>query len=183
MIVKKFLNFINKIQEIDGHKVVFSTSDNGVIWHEFSNLSPDEGFYFMMLNNQIISKTENPSLICPLENSSIFSMNKDSFDIGNYVYYDSINNVLINIEPPPTSLHVKYNGSKWEIVATLEEQIKYYENKVIEKTKELESLRLAGFEGTLKFFNLEIEIVELRKKYLDANHELALQIDNKLRGA
>lgn len=59
----------------------------------------------------------------------------------------------------------------------LEEQIEYYKNLIIEKTKEIELIKLAGFGNE----NLELELNELKKQHLEKSHELALQIENRLK--
>lgn len=59
----------------------------------------------------------------------------------------------------------------------LEEQIECYKNLIIEKTKEIELIKLAGFGNE----NLELELNELKKQHLEKSHELALQIESRLR--
>lgn len=74
-----------------------------------------------------------------------------------------------------------YKTFKYEESATLEEQIEYYKNLIIEKTRLLELLKASGFSGTKEEINLQTEIANLKQIYMDKNHELALQIENRLR--
>lgn len=186
-ILNRYLDFKNEIKEVEVvGSAVFSTDSEGRVWHDTTreiqlNEEIRTSKFIMIDRFNVVQIEEDPSKISPIDNSLIFEIENNIFQLGDFVYFDFIENNLIKIESPPSILHTKYNGIQWKIEISLEKQIEYYENKVIEKTKELESLRLVGFEGTIKFFNLEIEIVELRKKYLDANHELALQIENRLK--
>ena len=70
-----------------------------------------------------------------------------------------------------------YESLSWKEEATLEEQIEYYKNLIIQKTKEIETEKLAGFRNP----KLELELNELKKIHLEKSHELALQIENRLR--
>ena len=70
-----------------------------------------------------------------------------------------------------------YESLSWKEEATLEEQIEYYKNLIIEKTKEIETEKLAGFGNP----NLELELNELKKIHLEKSHELGLQIENRLK--
>lgn len=70
-----------------------------------------------------------------------------------------------------------YQSEAWEETATLEEQIEHYKNLIIQKTKEIETEKLAGFRNS----NFELELNELKKIHLEKSHELALQIENRLR--
>lgn len=74
-----------------------------------------------------------------------------------------------------------YETELWEEGATLEEQIEYYKNLIIQKTREHELLKVSGFIGTQEEINLKTEIENLKQIYMDKNHELALQIENRLR--
>lgn len=69
----------------------------------------------------------------------------------------------------------------WEETAPLEEQIECYKNIIIQKTREHELLKASGFTGTQEEINLKIEIENLKQIYMDKNHELALQIENRLK--
>lgn len=69
----------------------------------------------------------------------------------------------------------------WSETATLEEQIEYYKKLIIEKTREHELLKASGFTGSQEEINLQVEIENLKQMYMDKNHELALQIENRLR--
>ena len=70
-----------------------------------------------------------------------------------------------------------YESLSWKEEATLEEQIEYYKNLIIQTTNEIETEKLAGFKNP----NLELELNELKKIHLEKSHELALQIENRLK--
>lgn len=178
MILGKYLNFKNTIQKLENHNIVFSTDVEGNIWHEYANDNPLNGVYYMILNNKIMGVSSDPTLLSPIEGSDIFCLDdNNNFTIDDYVYYDDVNNELIKIENPPSLLYTKYNGTEWIIEASLEEQIEYYKNLIIQKTKELGIENLAGFGNP----NLELELNELKKIHLEKSHELALQIENRLK--
>lgn len=74
-----------------------------------------------------------------------------------------------------------YTSMQYIETATLEQQIEYYKNLIIQKTREHELLKASGFTGTQEEINLKTEIEDLKQIYIDKNHELALQIENRLR--
>lgn len=74
-----------------------------------------------------------------------------------------------------------FNGIEWIEEATLEEQINYCQNMIINKTREHELLKASGFSGTQDEITLQSEIENLKQIYIDKNHELALQIENRLK--
>ncbi|MHA4988002.1 hypothetical protein [Cetobacterium somerae] len=74
-------------------------------------------------------------------------------------------------------IEFNYDTEQWEENASLDEQIEYYKHLIIEKTRELGIENLAGFGNS----NLELELNELKKIHLEKSHELALQIENKLK--
>ncbi|MGL5621326.1 hypothetical protein [Cetobacterium sp.] len=77
----------------------------------------------------------------------------------------------------PKGINVIWDGENFVETASLEQQIEYYKNLIIQKTIELGIENLAGF-GNL---NLESELNELKKIHLEKSHKLALQIENKLK--
>ena len=74
-------------------------------------------------------------------------------------------------------IEFNYDTEQWEETASLSEQIEYYKNLIIQKTKEIEAEKLAGFGNP----DLELELNELKKMHLEKSHELGLQMENKLR--
>ena len=116
------------------------------------------------------------ALIGDITNSIEVNYEGDIKEIKNYQY---INGELIYnpIPEKPVGVALEYDGTSWIETATLEEQIEYYKNITIDKTRELGVEKLAGF-GNL---NLESELNELKKIHLEKSHELALQIENKLK--
>ncbi|MEG2347912.1 MAG: hypothetical protein RSB50_09550 [Cetobacterium sp.] len=78
-------------------------------------------------------------------------------------------------------IEFNYDTEQWEEKASLNEQIEYYKHLIIEKTREHELLKASGFTGTQEEMKLKIEIENLKQIYMDKNHELALQIENRLR--
>ncbi|MGL5427211.1 MAG: hypothetical protein ACRDAS_04780 [Cetobacterium sp.] len=102
----------------------------------------------------------------------------------NPLEYQYINGKFIYnpIPEKPLGVALEYDGTSWIETATLEQQIEYYKNIIIEKTREHKLLKVSGFTGTKEEINLQTEIENLKQIYMDKNHELALQIDNKLRG-
>ncbi|MEG2347645.1 MAG: DUF2977 domain-containing protein [Cetobacterium sp.] len=120
------------------------------------------------------------ALIGDITNSIEIKYEGDIKEIKNYQY---INRELIYnpIPEKPLGVALEYNGIGWIETATLEKQIEYYKNLIIQKTREHELLKVSGFIGTQEEINLKIKIENLKQIYMDKNHELALQIDNRLR--
>lgn len=116
------------------------------------------------------------ALIGDITNSIEIKYEGDIKEIKNYQY---INRELIYnpIPEKPLGISLEYDGINWIETATLEEQIEYYKQRIIEKARELGIEKLAGF-GNL---NLELELNELKKMHLEKSHKLALQIENRLR--
>ena len=116
------------------------------------------------------------ALIGDITNSIEVNYEGDIKEIKNYQY---INGELIYNPIPerPLGVALEYDGTNWIETANLEEQIEYYKNIIIDKARELGIEKLAGF-GNL---NLESELNELKKIHLEKSHELALQIENKLK--
>ncbi|MGL5855601.1 MAG: hypothetical protein ACRCYA_10230 [Cetobacterium sp.] len=61
--------------------------------------------------------------------------------------------------------------------ATLEELISFYKNLILSITEKLDLLKISGLEGDNEYLKLSTELEEVKQKYLDTNHELALQLD------
>lgn len=108
----------------------------------------------------------------------------DFSDVENISLYFFKDSKILKKPEYDNSLHfIKrvFNGMEWIEEATLEEQINYYQNMIINKTREHELLKASGFTGTQEEINLQTEIENLKQIYMDKNHELALQIENRLR--
>lgn len=108
----------------------------------------------------------------------------DFSDIENInLYFFKDLNILKKPECDNSLHFVKrvFDGVEWIEEATLEEQINYYKNMIINKTREHKLLKVSGFTGTQEEINLQVEIENLKQIYMDKNHELALQIENRLR--
>lgn len=182
-ILNTYLNFKNEVKEVECiGSVVFSTDSDGRVWHDIArdiilSEEPRISKFIMVSDFLIVQIEDDPSKISPIDNSTIFEIEENNLNIGTFVYYDSVENNLIGLGTPPTALHTKYNGTEWIIEASLEEQIEYYKNLIIQKTKELGIENLAGFGNP----NLELELNELKKIHLEKSHELALQIENRLK--
>ncbi len=123
------------------------------------------------------------------EKEKYFLIEKEEFDSlinkGTEVYWSNKNRKLQvvpeNLEVNYIKKSFNYENEVWEEKATLEESIEYYKNLIIEKTREHELLKASGFSGTQEEINLQVEIENLKQIYMDKNHELALQIENRLR--
>lgn len=100
---------------------------------------------------------------------------------GTEIYWSNKNRKLQvvpeNLEVNYIKKSFNYESEIWEEKATLEESIEFYKNLIIVKTRELGIENLAGFANP----NLELELNELKKIHLEKSHELALQIENRLR--
>lgn len=182
-ILNTYLNFKNEVKEVEGiGNVVFSTDSDGRVWHDIArdiilSEEPRISKFIMVYNYLIVQIEDDPSKISPIDNSSIFEIENNPFQSGDFVYHDSLANSLVGLSAPSTALHTKYNGTEWIIEVSLEEQIEYYKNLIIQKTKELGIENLAGFGNP----NLELELNELKKIHLEKSHELALEIENRLK--
>lgn len=108
---------------------------------------------------------------------------KIKVDLNSILNYQFINGKLVYnpIPEKPLGVALEYDGTSWIETATLEEQIEYYKNLIIEKTREHELLKTSGFSGTQEEINLQVETENLKQIYMDKNHELALQIENRLK--
>lgn len=87
------------------------------------------------------------------------------------------NHEIIYIPEPQDGYPYKWSGREWIKSITLEEEVEELKRLIIEKTKEIEIEKLAGFGSG----NLELELDKLKKQHLEKSHELALQIENRLR--
>ncbi|MBC2850335.1 hypothetical protein H5J22_02610 [Cetobacterium sp. 8H] len=112
---------------------------------------------------------------------------QELYDRGKYILQENqyLKNGIVKEIPlmPDGLIKGKFNfeTDKWEDVATLEDRILNCENLILQKINELKLYQDSGFEGSLKVQNLKQEIEDLKQKYLDLNHELALQIENKVK--
>lgn len=79
------------------------------------------------------------------------------------------------------NIQFNYESEKWEETATLEEQIEYYYSLILEKTKELEIIKIAGFIGSKEEIDLEKEIPLLKQKHLELQHELGLEMNKSIK--
>ena len=131
---------------------------------------------FLNKYNYIVSY----ALVGSVENYIEINYEGEIIELTNHQY---INGELIYnpIPEKPLGVALEYDGTSWIETATLEEQIEYYKNIIIEKTKEHELLKVSGFTGTQEEINLKTEIENLKQIYIDKNHELALQIENILK--
>ena len=142
---------------------------------------------FMIIDNYKVigfssSKDKNyTSIEITEEQHQIMFTNNSS----NHIEYYYVDNELIecDLRNKPLGCRIEFNPltKLFEEKASLEEQIEHYKNIIIEKTKEHELLKVSGFTGTQEEINLRTEIEDLKQTYMDKNHELALQIENRLR--
>lgn len=115
--MRKFLNFRNEKKYVeDIGNIIFSICENGEIWHEVSTELKGSRV-IMIVDNQVVAITDEPSQISPLENSCIFECLE--FKVGDYIYFDG--EKLIAIEAPPNQLYTRFNGKFWETEKTLDE--------------------------------------------------------------
>lgn len=138
---------------------------------------------FMIIDNYKVigfssSKDKNyTSIEITEEQHQIMFTNNSS----NHIEYYYVDNELIECElrNKPLGCRIEFNPltKVFEEMASLEEQIEYYKNLIIEKTRELKIEKLAGFGNP----DLELELNELKKIHLEKSHELALQIENRLK--
>ena len=87
---------------------------------------------------------------------------------SNYNYYKLTDGILV------------FDEDK-KIMESLESNIKKLEKEIVEKTTELEKIKNSMFAGTQKELDVQKELEDLTQQFLDLNHELALQIENRLR--
>ncbi|MGL5576285.1 MAG: hypothetical protein ACRDCW_12150 [Sarcina sp.] len=129
----------------------------------------------VILQNELISRKEEyqtkwNGVEKRFELTKLVSYTEDVCEdfANNYSYYKLENGILI------------FDENK-KIRDELELKIKSLETKIIEKTIELENVKNSMFLGTQKEIELQKELNNLKQKYLDLNHELALQVENKLK--
>lgn len=121
-------------------------------------------------------------------------INKNNNKIEQFIYSSKISDILIEnytdknyeliqIEDFDMEIDKLYFYENGNIIIKntvdtlqLEEQIEYYKNLIVEKTKEAELIKLAGFFN----INLERELNELKKIHLEKSHELALQTNKTI---
>lgn len=89
------------------------------------------------------------------------------------------NENIIYLSPPNDGRKYiwDFGSLKWVHDMSLEEEVEYYKNLIIQKNKEIENEKLAGFRNE----KLESELNELKEIHLEKSHELALQIENRLK--
>lgn len=140
--------------------------------------------YLVIDNNKVIgfSKKEDPNYLS-VEVTKEEYQNMFKNNSMNHIEYYYVKGVLVECDTRtrPIGCKVEFNPltKLFEEKASLEEQIEYYKNLVIEKTREHEILKISGFIGTQEEINLQIEIDNLKQMYLDRNHKLALEIDKR----
>lgn len=142
--------------------------------------------YLIIDNNKVIGfSKEKDSKYLSVEITKEEYQNMFTNNTINHIEYYYVEGVLIECDTStrPRGCKVEFNPitKLFEEKASLEEQIEYYKNLVIEKTKEHEILKISGFTGTQEELNLQTEIEDLKQTYMDKNHELALQIENRLK--
>lgn len=142
--------------------------------------------YLIIDNNKVIGfSKEKDSKYLSVEITKEEYQNMFTNNTINHIEYYYVEGVLIECDTStrPLGCKVEFNPitKLFEEKASLEEQIEHYKNIIIEKTKEHELLKVSGFTGTQDEINLQTEIEDLKQKYLDLNHELALQIEKRLR--
>lgn len=142
--------------------------------------------YLIIDNNKIIGfSKEKDSKYLSVEITKEEYQNMFTNNTINHIEYYYVEGVLIECDTStrPRGYKVEFNPTTklFEEKASLEEQIEHYKNIIIEKTKEHELLKVSGFTGTQEEINLRTEIEDLKQTYMDKNHELALQIENRLR--
>lgn len=69
------------------------------------------------------------------------------------------------------------SATKEEINIYLENNTKKLKNRIVFLSDKLESLNRSGLSGDKEYFELEKELEDTKKEYLDVNHELGLNID------
>ena len=112
---------------------------------------------------------------------------QELYDRGKYTLQEHQylkDGIIKEIPLMPTGLikgKFNFETEKWEEVATLEDRILNCKNLILKKTNELKLYQDSGFEGSLTVQNLKQEIEDLKQKYIDLNHELALIVNNKLK--
>lgn len=139
------------------------------------NITNGEVYFYLKNENNLdlkdISTEEHSKLI------------NDVNKMGGYI--KEVDNKLIckSFPPKPDGVRIVFDfiNEIWIDNATLDEQIEHYKNLIIQKTKEHELLKVSGFTGSQEEINLQTEINNLKRIYMDKNHELALQIENRLK--
>ena len=129
----------------------------------------------VILQNELVNRTEEYSTKWnPITNkfdlADIVSFTEEVSEefANNYIYYKLVDGVFI------------FDEDK-KITEALESSIEKLEKEIIEKTTELEKIKNSMFAGTQKELDAQKELDTLNQQYLDLNHELALQIENRLR--
>ena len=164
----KIDNFFNAFSLDEENRILFHC---GKVIEEFHMFEESEENYILKEKYKYITQEEKDNLI--LENSK-----------GKTLYYDGIKIKAEFLPECPKDIVngiFDFNLWTWKSNASLDEEIEYYKNLIIQKTREHELLKASDFTGTQEEINLKTEIENLKQIYMDKNHELALQIDNRLR--
>lgn len=172
--------YIGKKEALNNQSLVYGVSDTKVEnYNEIYGANAIE-FYGENLPHYVIINENNEvkeATEFDLYKAGIYKLKETEFINDNKI--DDIYNYEINKDLISPSFN--YEILAWEETATLEKQIEHYKKLVIEKTKELELLKNSGFGGGQEEINLQIEIENLKQIYMDKSHELALQIENRLK--
>lgn len=132
----------------------------------------------IILENCIVT---NIPYAYPIEkNDEIIEANKiDLYKKGIYKLQDGeiieANNVIY-IPEPNDGYPYKWNNNKWVKVITPEEEVEQLKKQIIDKTREIEMQKLAGFRN----MKLETELKTLKQNHFSKSHVLALEIDKRM---
>ena len=149
--------------------------DNNNYINGYASIGDIEDSIEITLPNKLVNRREEYStrwneITNKFDLVSIVSFTEEVCEdfANNYIYYKLVDGVLI------------FDEDK-KITEALESSIEKLEKEIIEKTTELEKIKNSMFAGTQKELDAQKELDTLNQQYLDLNHGLALQIENRLR--
>lgn len=177
-IVSKYLEFKNTIEEVEGiGKAVFSRDSNNLIWHEVATkinnlLNIRTSVFVMILNNEIVQIEKDPSLISPLENSSVVEIDEENnLSVGKYVAIS--NDTLTNIDEPTGFISPVFDSDNLKWVESMSDSEVYFYNlkkeymdyQEIDTPSIIREMELLDSSLVDEYVLMMIELRELISKY------------------
>lgn len=114
---------------------------------------------------------------------SYFEITQEVFDnlisSGFEVFYSKSLNKLMSIECPSGFIEPKIDTVKNEYFesASLNNQISFWKNRIVQTSKRLNELKDAGLDGDSEYISTQIALEKYRENYMNASHEMALEMD------
>lgn len=174
MIEKKYF-YIGKKEALNNESLIFKISSKKI--NNFKDIYGDncvEFFgenlpYYVTIDGDIARE----ATLVDLYNRGVYKLQEHEFVKDGVIYniydFEVSSDIILPV--------FDKNEMKWVESATPEDISLFWWNKCIECSQEILNIEKAGFEGGIKHIELNNKLDEYREKYINVNHELALNID------